>query len=1540
MGRKITKKIAIVLLWVLGVLIALDLILVGLFFIPKFQNAVVDKVTSYITQKWGSEISIGSIYLTPTLKLVVRDFHIKDYRDNDMIRVNYAKTRIKYFKKSPISIAFGSLRFDDADVIVRKYVGDESVNIALWAEKFKSDKPKKGFILRADRLEMTNSRFLYVNDSSRVYNGGIDEMDYSYFEIKNIDFHSTDFTINSDDISFRISDICFDQYTGFKLLAGKGNFRINNKNLICEDGHFVTPYSSAFLDLTFNYYDWSSYSEFVDSVMFDAVVRPSSLSMKDIACFAPSLKGMDETFVLTGLVKGPVNKLNIDEFVVHYGNSTSLAGDLVIGNAAEEENLYFNLNLLDARLNISDLLLFTLPGGDTISIPKQFANAGAIKVNGYFFGELTEFETQVNLYSDAGDLFANLVVDDDAGNLTYEGRFASQNFNLGKILPNQKYLGIVSLNSKISGTAESPKYSNNFSKSIKAHLEGDAGRFDFYGYPIKNITFAGLYGDKKYDGKISSLDTNFSFNFTGLIDLNRTIPNFKSFISLDRFAPGEMLKYVGKIDTSSSQNFDKFFLYVKKHPNIEMSFESLELNISGDRFEGLNGYVGVDGLNYRQDSASVKGERIRLTAINTASGLHKFILKSNFVNATMTTNYELNSLFDSLAEVGYRYFPNLLPEKNITLKKSTKIKDDKEYYFNFFVQTFRTREILALFYPGMRVAPLSTVNVHINSKQHNDSLNINIEHFSIKEKVKVENFVADGHADSDSTFILMLNCKDVILPQKKNDIVFSNIGFHSTIFKNIINYDLTWNNPASISKDESRLSGYVNALDKNNILAKFINSSLYVNSRKWTFNENHLIHLQNNDLVFDNVTLKSDRSQINVNGVFSFSGNDNLNIDIKNVDLSQINTFASNLNMKFGGDISAKIKVSSWNNARLFTGKLLVDRFVFNDALFGNLFLAAAAPQGSLLGFGGGIFHRDININSSIIDNYTLKNYNDEKIKLANLSGVYNSNIPSLEVKANIDTLRVGFLSPFLESFSQIVSGNASGELTFIAKPDSTFFNGKVKVIDGLLGIAQLNTVYKIQNQTIEFNNKGFEFKNITLSDIANNKAILNGHVYHHNFKDFKIDLTVETDKILALNTVKQPDTYFYGVGFVKGKVTIVGDEKILYFKGNNLKTLAGSKLYLPVTFSDKVYETEGVRFKVDLSNPGNSFKPTNNESDMVVDFDFIFDVTRDAEVQLDLDPSIGGTLLCRSDGKLRIEYNSLSNLNLTGMLTLFSGKFAMSLKDVILNTKFDIVSGGTVTFNGPIENSTLNAQALYKTTASLTDIIPDIGIRRTQVHAFINLNGNLMSPNIGFSFELPNASNDINSMLYSAIDTSNVHNVAKQFFSLVFFSKFSSEVNAEQLASTIGNTGIDMLSGIVGNFISKQIKYADVGVIYKSADNSHSAEYGINASIPLLNDRIVIETNLGYSDDKTVENSASNFIGDVSIEYLITESGNWRVKIFNFNDEYSTLDLTTKNSQGVGIALIYKQEFNNAKDIRESFRRKSKTNQNLKKIKNEKERK
>jgi hypothetical protein len=148
------------------------------------------------------------------------------------------------------------------------------------------------------------------------------------------------------------------------------------------------------------------------------------------------------------------------------------------------------------------------------------------------------------------------------------------------------------------------------------------------------------------------------------------------------------------------------------------------------------------------------------------------------------------------------------------------------------------------------------------------------------------------------------------------------------------------------------------------------------------------------------------------------------------------------------------------------------------------------------------------------------------------------------------------------------------------------------------------------------------------------------------------------------------------------------------------------------------------------------------------------------------------------------------------------------------------------------------------------------------------------------------------------------------------------------------------MLSGIVGNFISKQIKYADVGVIYKSADNSHSAEYGINASIPLLNDRIVIETNLGYSDDKTVENSASNFIGDVSIEYLITESGNWRVKIFNFNDEYSTLDLTTKNSQGVGIALIYKQEFNNAKDIRESFRRKSKTNQNLKKIKNEKERK
>ena len=73
-----------------------------------------------------------------------------------------------------------------------------------------------------------------------------------------------------------------------------------------------------------------------------------------------------------------------------------------------------------------------------------------------------------------------------------------------------------------------------------------------------------------------------------------------------------------------------------------------------------------------------------------------------------------------------------------------------------------------------------------------------------------------------------------------------------------------------------------------------------------------------------------------------------------------------------------------------------------------------------------------------------------------------------------------------------------------------------------------------------------------------------------------------------------------------------------------------------------------------------------------------------------------------------------------------------------------------------------------------------------------------------------------------------------------------------------------------------------------------------------LLNNRLLLNGNFGYSDNAMNSNS---FIGDFDIEYLLTKSGNIRLKAYNrYNDQnyYIRNALTT---QGVGI--MFKHDFN-----------------------------
>ena len=140
---------------------------------------------------------------------------------------------------------------------------------------------------------------------------------------------------------------------------------------------------------------------------------------------------------------------------------------------------------------------------------------------------------------------------------------------------------------------------------------------------------------------------------------------------------------------------------------------------------------------------------------------------------------------------------------------------------------------------------------------------------------------------------------------------------------------------------------------------------------------------------------------------------------------------------------------------------------------------------------------------------------------------------------------------------------------------------------------------------------------------------------------------------------------------------------------------------------------------------------------------------------------------------------------------------------------------------------------------------------------------------------------------------------VKKNLFLQVIFKKYS-EYGFVRLINQI--------------IVTKDI---DIGVNYRPGNSLSSDELDLALSKQLFNNRLVIDGNFGVTNSttntKTTNNS--NLIGDVTLEYKLTESGRYRVKAFNrSNDNTQVLNSGGPFTQGIGI--FYREEFESLSEL------------------------
>lgn len=1513
----------------IGVFIALDLLAVGLLFVPPIQQKVVTLVTDKLSEKWHSRITIGHIYLSPTLRLTADDFVIRDHKDNPMISADKLSSRLKSLKLKPVKVGLYPIDSEGLKVVLRKYKGDESVNIAIWTQNFKKEKKSpEPFVMKADALRLKKAYFALIDDNKRLPRHGR-EMDYGFFEIKDIDWEMKDFALCGSDISALIEKMSFRQYTGFVLNNLSCDFRINSTGVTMKDATMVTPSSRIFMDFAFSYGNWKDLGDFLNKANFDVTMRASTLNLKEVGFFAPKIAGMDNELVMTCRLSGPVNNMHIHHFDARYADSTHLAGEILMRDITDFTNADIKLDLADNKIDFGELQKFLLPGGKTLPLPHLLSNLGTAKASITYDGIISQgFAATAELKTIAGNVDAILETkrhEQDAG-IDYDATVKTRGVNIGRFVPKASMLGPAVITAKAKGSVGDL---SNFAKTLTADFYAQAARLYVKGYPIRSLMLDGYYGHNKLNADFTIKDPNCAMQADVDFTFSKLKNDYEISASIDQFNATQMFSHLQTIDSTKAKGFDKFIRYVQMHPELAVSIGSAGCMLSGKNLEDMAGNIYIDQIRFQQDGKTLNSDRIRLAMI-PQSDRRVLRLASDLVNVAITTDLELNKIPGALSDLAYHYAGNLLPERkletsseqdNVKSKNSPAPQEETDHFLDLDVDAYHIAPILEMFVPKVSIADNSHINVKTNQTHTRDALEISIPNIEIGTKVDINNLVATGNTTAQGKLEVSASVGSLLLGEKGN-FAFDDIRLESNIGENQLDYRLFWQNPESISDHKSLLAGEVEFPVPGRITTHITESEIYMKDAPVSFNKDHLITLDNGVVYCDNVHAFAIDREVSINGHIG-SENDSLVAIIQNFDIDIANQFVKSDKMQLDGDLSANIQIRTYNGTRIVVGSSIIDGFSFNDESFGTLFASAIVPSGGSILFRGGLVDEEQFPQDATIFNYGFREFQDQQGINTRLNGKYDTEKKELRVTADMETFPLGFMEPFLSSFCHKFEGDASGAITFVLKKDSLYFDGKAHIREAQMGIAPLNTIYTITDQEMYFDKNGFTFDNMVLADRYENHATLSGYIHHQNFKNFDLNLNISTPKIFILDTKQSSDSPFYGQGFISGNVAIYGNTEKLYFAGHDIATEKGTVFCLPISFADKVYDSDVITFKkAETEEAQESELPP--PPGMEMDFDFTFNVTPAAVIRLDLNLSaFGGAIRTSGEGTMNFTYNSKSGINLFGDVRLNGGSFMMTFMD-ILNKKFELQPGGSVTFDGPLDNININVAAVYSTSASLSDLFSaeNTNIRRMPVKASLLFNGNLSDPAaIDFAFNLPNATSDFKTMFYSAIDTSNIQNKTEQFFSLVMLGKFVSATPTSISDFNIENTSIGLLTNTLSNIISNQLKHVDLSLNYQNASADKAAEYSVGASTSLFNDRTIIEGYFGYKDDKASDIS-SQFIGDFSIEQKLNELGTWRLKVFNVTNQDDLRNANRNNPYAQGVAIIYKQDFNNRKDILASFKR------------------
>jgi TamB, inner membrane protein subunit of TAM complex len=1452
--------------------------------LKSVQTYAAHQASIFLAKKLNTKVEIGSVEISFFRKIILNDIYIEDLHHDTLLYSKRLKVGIEKINLDQHQLYISDIVSLNTTAKLQKYSADEDLNLQFLIDAFDTGpstkkKKKVDWDIRLGEVTLVNTNFTYRSEHDTLETTGV-----NYFDLhtSKVNGRITDIQIDHDTIHATIDYLSAVEKSGFILQNFSSYVKLSSTGLKLDELRIKTPESEIATDLYFSYKNYRAYNDFIDSVKINAVFDHSQVELNDISYFAPELKGIYRNITVSGKVTGKISDLKGKNMELQIAEHTAFAGDFTLTGLPKIDETVIYLNVTRLTTNYTDLKQIPIPPfleHKTLSIPANIAKLGNMKFKGTFTGLYNDFYAYGDFSSALGGLSSDLSVrhDDKKDKEFYKGKLKSTAFDFGNFF-GVSQLGKASINVDIDGSGLTLE-------EVAAQLNGTITSVDFNNYTYKNIAIEGTVAKQIFKGKLNVKDDNIDFDFIGDVDFTGKLPKLDFITTLNKadLAALHFMNTTKKIDLSTQ----------------------LIINVTGNNIDNLRGQVNFDNTIYKVGNETYKMSVFNLESLET-NGLKTLVLNSDFADAKITGMFTLLEMPGEVEDILHQYLPSFF--------KNTDEKNLVHENFEYTIKFKKTEDVTRLFLPGISIAPKTLLSGSFTStndqlKLSGSSPQLNLYGYVIK------NWSMAGETKNNE-LSLITACDKLFIT---DSLSLTDLSVTTTTRLDSINLGIKWDNKATkeLYKGDVKTFLYFGA---NKVIEfKILPSEFIVSDSAWAINKENQTIIDSSYINIHNLTFQHNDQSISLNGIVSEDKKEQMKLNLNQFDLSNLNLFTSSLGLNFKGTINGESIITDAYKEMVITNDLDFKSFYINNNEIGNGDVESIWDKTKEALYLHGSFAK------AEIPNILFSGYYYPK-RVEN----------NMDMEFNIQAIQMELFKPFVKQYCSDFSGLLSGSVTMKGTLKKPEFAGKMNIDAKKITVDYLNTSYKF-NQEVIIDNNSFGVDNMTLYDMPNNnKAVVTGKVYHTNFKDFQLDFDIKATKFMCLNTTEINNNLYYGTAFVTGIVNIFGftnniridanvkTEKITSTnkadKINILSKTELTKFFIPLSGTSEVSQNNFITFVKKDTSATNKY---NVELDGIT-LNFDVDVTPDAEIQLIFDQKVGDVIKARGNGNIKLQISPQGEFSMYGDYVIDDGDYLFTLQNVI-NKRFDVENGSTIKWSGIPYKADLNLNAIYKARASLKPVVDtsttsSIDLKkRYPVDLKLNMTGDLLSPVINFDIDLPTVDATTRQTVLSTIN--NEAEVNRQVFSLLILNSFvtpsqsSNNGTSPNVVNAAGANTSEMISNQLSNMLSKISNDFDIGVNYRPGDAISKDELAVALSTQLFNDKLSIEGNVGNNPNSQ---AANTIVGDVNIDYKLTDDGKVRIKAFNKTNDNNQTNSNGAYTQGVGI--FYREDFNTISELYQQY--------------------